>query len=426
MRDPEAVRSQPDTASVLAVMRGDGAPAADAAGGRGDGWIAVAIGALAAVAYVLAGWGAPTVYDYYGRLAEAFVHGRYWLTTDPPWLNELLTCGDGRWCVAYPPLPAILAIPLLFLGTATAQDVVSQVCGGASAGVLYLALRAYGAPRWIALTGALLSAFGTTLFFTSVDGRSWYAAHAVAMLWTSVAFLIASRGGPGWGIGAAVGLAALARLPVAAAVPALALLAAHRSGIPFPRTFARIVAGGVPFLLLYLGYNLLRWGTVTDAGYARLTEGDFFFDHGLFSLSYLPRHIYAMFMEPPDFVPNVWYFLRPRFVGMSLFLTTPALLYVFAGLHDVRRSAIVAATALAAALALLPDVTHGTVGFAQLGYRFSIDAQPFLIALAVGGDAARGGVWRSRPSILFLIACAIAVAFNIYATVAIIRYGWWQ
>jgi hypothetical protein len=28
--------------------------------------------------------------------------------------------------------------------------------------------------------------------------------------------------------------------------------------------------------------------------------------------------------------------------------------------------------------------------------------------------------------VLFLIATAIAIAFNIYATIAIIRYGWWQ
>ncbi len=391
-----------------------------------DRWIAVAIGCLAVVGYLIAGWAAPTVYDYYGRLADAFVHGRYWLVDDPPWLNELLSCGDRRWCVAYPPLPAVLAVPLLGFGTATAQDLVSQVCGGASAGFLYLALRAYGAPRPVAVAGALLSAFGTTLLFTSADGRSWYAAHAVAMLFTTVAFLIALRGGPGWGLGAAIGLATLARLPVAAATPALVLLLARRGDLPLGRALVRVVAGGLPFLLVYIGYDLARWGTVTDAGYARLTEGDFFFDHGLFSLSYLPRHLYAIFMEPPDFVPNVWYFLRPRFIGMSLFLTTPALLFVFAGLQDVRRSVVVAATATAAALALVPDVTHGTVGFAQLGYRFSIDAQPFLIALAVGGDALRDGIWRRRPSILFLVASAIAIAFNIYATVAIIRFGFWQ
>ena len=163
-----------------------------------DRWVAVAIGCVGVVGYLIAGGGAPTVYDYYGRLAEAFVHGRYWLTEDPPWLNELLSCGDGRWCVAYPPLPAILAIPLIWAGTANAQGAVAQICGGASAGVLYAALRAYGAPRAIAITGAVLSAFGTTLLFSSADGRSWFAAHAVAMLFTSVAFLIAARGGPAW------------------------------------------------------------------------------------------------------------------------------------------------------------------------------------------------------------------------------------
>jgi len=196
--------------------------------------------------------------------------------------------------------------------------------------------------------------------------------------------------------------------------------------VPFRAAALRVVGGGLPFFAVYVGYNILRWGTLADSGYARLTEGDFFFDHGLFSLAYLPRHLYAIFMEPPDFVPNVWYFLRPRFAGMSLFLVTPAFLFVFAGLRDIRRSAAIAATALAAGLALLPDVTHGTVGFAQLGYRFSIDAQPFLVALALGGDALRDGEWRSRPSVLFIVACVIGIAWNIYLTVAIVRYGYWQ
>lgn len=391
-----------------------------------DRWIAVVIACAGIAGYVLAGWGMPTVYDYYGRLAEAFVHGRYWLTTDPPWLNELLACGDGRWCVAYPPLPAILSIPFLRFGTAAAQGLVSQVCGGASAGILYLALRCYGAPRTVAITGALLSAFGTTLFFSSADGRAWFAAHAVAMLFTSVAFWLAARGGPAWGVGAAVGLAALARLPVALVFPALAFVVGRRGGTPVRQALIGVVAGGAPFFLLYVAYNVLRWGTVTDAGYARLTEGDFFFDHGLFSLAYLPRHLYAIVMEPPDFVPNVWYFLRPRFIGMSLFLTTPAFLFIFAGLQRVRRDSFVAATAAAAGLALALDVLHGTVGFAQFGYRFSLDAQPFLVALALSGDALRGGGWRSRPSILFIAAAALAVAVNTYAAIAIIRFGWWQ
>lgn len=390
-----------------------------------DRSLAVLIGLIGAAAYVGFGSGALTVYDYYGRLAEAFLHGHYWLDAAPSWLNELLVCGDGRWCVAYPPLPAILAMPFVFLGTATAQGIVAQVCGGASAGVLFLALRAYGAPRLVAIAGVAVSAFGTTLLFSSADGRAWFAAQSVAMLFTSGAFLVAARGGAPWALGALIGLAALARLPVAAATPALALLLAHRAGRPYPPVLARVIAGGLPFLAIYAGYDLLRWGTVFDAGYVRLTAGDVFFGHGLFSLEYLPRHLYAIFMEPPDLVPGVPWLLRPRFVGMSLFLTTPAFLFVFAGLQHARLRAVVAVAA-AAGLALVPDVLHATVGFAQFGYRFSLDAQPFLIALAVGGDAMVVGAWRARPSMLFLVAGVLSVAMNIYATIAIIRFGYWQ
>jgi hypothetical protein len=391
-----------------------------------DRTIAIALAAAGAAAYLVAGLGLLTDYDYYGRLAWAAVHGQWWLSEAPPWLNELVPCGTERWCVVYPPLPAILAIPLtLSLPTDLSQVIVSRLAGGVSAGIVYLALRAFGAPKLVALTGVALSALGTTLLFTSVDGRSWYAAHAVAMPFLSAAFLFAARGERAWLVGVCIGLAALARLPVAAAAPALALLLARRSGQPYLRELAGVVAGGAPFALVYVGYNLLRWGSLLDAGYAELTEGDIFFTRGLFSPFYLPRHFYAIFLEPPELVEGTPFFLRPRGIGTALLLTTPAFIWIFAGLRHVRRDAATAAVALAAALALLPDVLHGTVGFQQFGYRFSLDAQPFLIALALAGDARSGGTWRWRPSWLFILVVILSVVINIYAMIAITRFDYW-
>src|SRR5207237_992390 len=188
----------------------------------------------------------------------------------------------------------------------------------------------------------------------------------------------------------------LGRLPVAAAFPALAYLAALRSRTGYPRALAWVVAGGLPFAAIYVGYDPLRWGTPLDDGYARLTEGDVFFNHGLFSPLYLPRQLYAIFLEPPDLVGGTPFFLRPRFIGMSLFLTTPALLWIFAGVRLMRRDAAIAATAAARLLALLPDLFHGTVGFQQFGYRFSIDAQPFLLALVrAQGFPTAGGTYQA-------------------------------
>ncbi len=286
---------------------------------------AIWIGVIAAAIYVAAGIGLSTDYDYYGRLADAFLHGRWWLTEAPSWLNELLPCGAGRYCVVYPPLPAILSLPFVPLfPTAVAQVIAARIAGGASAGALYYAIRAYGAPRTYALAGALLSAFGTTLFFSSVDGRAWYAAHSASMLFLALAFAVAARGGSAFVVGALVGISALARLPVAFAAPALALLCARRTGTPYGRSLAGVIAGGLPLAIVYVGYNLLRWGTPFDDGYTRLIQGDVFFNHGLFSPLYLPRQLYAIFLQDPEIVPDTPFFLRPRFIGMSLFITTPS------------------------------------------------------------------------------------------------------
>ena len=389
--------------------------------------LAIALGAGACAVYLLAGLGLLTDYDYYGRLAQAFLGGHWWLDEAPPWLNELLPCGDGRWCVAYPPLPAIATLPLaLFLPTALAQVLVSRLFAGASAGILYLALRAFGAPRIAAIAGTVLSAFGTTLFFSSVDGRAWFAAHAVAMPFLCAAFLFAARGERPVLVGALIGLATLSRIPIAAATPALALLLAHRAGVSWTRVLPRVVAGGVPFAVVYVAYNEMRWGSLLDEGYAMLAVGDLFFTRGVFSLFYLPRHFVAIFLEPPIFNDNTAWFLIPGIKGQSLFFTTPAFLWIFSALRFIRRDPTVAYTALAAVLALVPDVLHGTVGFAQFGYRFSLDAQPFLIALALAGDARTDQGWRPRTSRLFLVAIVVSIAIEIYATIAITRFGYWQ
>jgi hypothetical protein len=272
----------------------------------------------------------------------------------------------------------------------------------------------------------VLSTLGTTLFFSSVDGRAWFAAHAVAMPFLCGAFLFAARGERPLLVGALIGLATLSRLPVVAATPALALLLAHRSGMSWTRALAGVVAGGVPFGVVYVGYNLLRWGSIFDEGYALLAVGDAFFTRGVFNLFYIPRHFVAIFLEPPGFNENSPWFLVPGIKGQSLFFTTPAFLWVFAGLRHLRGDPAIRLTAFAAILALIPDVLHGTVGFAQFGYRFSLDAQPFLIALALAGDARTDDGWRARPSRLFIVATVVAIAINLYATIAITRFGYWQ
>src|SRR5207248_11259312 len=130
-----------------------------------------------------------------------------------------------------------------------------------------LALRALTVPRALATWCAVLSAFGTTLLFTSVDGRSWFAAHATAVFFTSLGFYLAATRRPAFFVGACIGAAALGRTAEGLAVPGLFLLLVGGATSPkrdMLRTALLLGAGVAPFALIQAGYDLLRWGNPLD------------------------------------------------------------------------------------------------------------------------------------------------------------------
>jgi len=390
---------------------------------RSDGPIAALLAASAVLLYEITSFGRPTSFDYYGRLARAFLDGRWWLTDAPAHLVELVPCGTERFCVAYPPMPAAIAVPfVLVFDTATAQTLASAVVGGLAAAPTYLALRAIDAPKPVAVLVTVFALFGTTLWFTASTGDAWFYAHAVAVLFTSIAVVGALRGWPAWSIGALIGAAALARLPVALALLPLALVARQRRGDPLPRALLSAAAGILPFVMLELGYDIARWGVPSEAGYAYLTATDNpVVPYGLFSLRYLPDHLFAIFARLPE-LGDPPFVLRPSRWGLSLILLSPALAFLVPGIRKLRAHPALGGLLAAGALALLPDLLHGGVGARQLGYRFSLDAQPFVLPLIAVGAAWHGG-WR-RPSRALLLAVATSVLVNAYAIAAIVSVGY--
>ncbi len=389
-----------------------------------DGVTGTACAVAAVLVYAVSAWGQLTVYDYFGRLAVALSRGQYWLDDAPSHLNELVRGSGGHLYEVTPPLPALLLVPFVGLAApAVLQQALSVVCGGLSAAPLYLALRGLEVPRPLALIVTLLGSFGTTLWVSAADGRSWYAADAVAVLLTSTALALAVRRAPAAAIGAVVGAAALARLPVILVAPGLLLIALR--GMPADRAIratAIFCAAVAPFAIVEGLYNIARWGTPLEVGYGILSHDDPLYAQGLFSLSYLPRHVYAMFFEPPGYADGDLFFLRARSVGMSLLITTPAMLWL-------ARSAIVGrapphAGALAlSCVALVPDVLFGTVGFEQYGYRRSLDIEPFLLALLAGGGGWSGAGWSPWGSTLFRCAVGASIAVTAYFLIEIRIFG---
>lgn len=359
--------------------------------------------------------------DYYNRLAEAFLAGRYWLTEAPSWLNELIPAGDGRWYVAYPPMPAVLALPFVALfGREFPAQWYSELYAALAVGVVYLVLGRLrvGLSVRARLALTFVFAFGTVFWYIAVSGSAWYFAHVSAVLLFSLALLAALDRRPAWIAGLLLGLAALSRLPVGLGLP---LVAAAQIGLPGLRTIRtsldwRMVGRnallftlglGVP-AVIYVLFNEARYGSLMDQSYTAIPgvlEDPIYAKHGILSVWYIPRNLFAILFRSWNYVDDApW--LQPSWWGLGIFLTTP--LYLWLAKARLREP-LVAWSLLAVALVSMPILTHGNVGISQFGYRFSLDFQvPLFVILAT----ALGRRWTSLArvaSILAIVFCAYAL-----------------
>ena len=105
--------------------------------------------------------GGTTPYNYFTRLAAAFLHGKYYLDINPPWLNELVSIGTDKFAVVYPPAPALVAIPfVLIFGPNIGQQMIAQIMGALAAFIwgliAYQKSKSRATSFWIFLTASFL------------------------------------------------------------------------------------------------------------------------------------------------------------------------------------------------------------------------------------------------------------------------------
>ena len=379
--------------------------------------VAIAIMAVASGVYWFTSSREATNFDYFVRLADAFLHGRTYLTDAPSWLNELIP-KDGVWYVAYPPMPAIALMPFVAVfGTGFHQQIASCLFGGISVGLMWLVL---GHFRLSSISRLMLTAvfgFGTVLWFSSETGSAWLLSQSTAVMFATAALLPALNHRQPLLAGLLLGCATIARLPVGLTAPFyLALLLELEWPPRIPANRWAAVSVTIFFAIgLFLPeafnslYNLVRWGTPIDQGYVLIPgvlQDPIYRDHGILSVYYIPRQLYAIFFRSWNFVEQAPY-LKPSWYGLSLFLTTPLLVWLVRARIQDRR---VVYAAIGIGLALIPIITHGNVGLTQFGYRFSLDVQPLLFVVLAT-------VFERGVSKLAWTAAA--------ASIATVAYGVW-
>jgi hypothetical protein len=325
----------------------------------------------------------PTPYNNFVLLAQALLHGRVWIDWPGSYIDALQY--GGRYYVIEAPLPAILVLPLTAtFGTQANQTLVAAILAAVAVGAAWELGERFGldAARNVWICGFFLA--GTDLLWCAMLGDVWFIAHVSAVCFTMLALVELAGKRRGWLVALFAACAFESRFSMIGAVPVYAylLLAPTPSG-PEPGRrmtrlvpFAAVLAG---VAVLWVSYNLARWGTWSDIGYTTWYHQD---QAGMptgspFRLMYFPYQLWSFFVQTPTRLSE-YPWLRPEFSGVALTWTSPALvLAIFAR----RPQRWVLALWAAALLTAIPNFLYYVNGFAQFGMRHALDFEPFLVAL---------------------------------------------
>lgn len=339
-------------------------------------------------------FGRSSRWNFYPYLADAFMHGQLHLRVLPRTTHDLSLFND-QYYLYWPPLPAFLMMPFVWIGGLEISDFLfNTVVGAINVGLVTAVIRAARNRGLFELPDdrigllALFFAFGTVHFVLAVGGGVWKTGQLVGFAWVACVYLIAILA-TGWWAFAAAGVAVAASLTtrshlfLAAIWPAFELLRRHWTrGLRFLAGASAL--GLVPVViagLAFAAYNHARFGSVTDVGinhhlmHEHFREG--FEKYGTFSIHFAPKNLYYQFLAYP--LP-----LRSESLeGGSLFLMSPIF---FAAFWAFRRPSASTWVLLATCVATyIPIMMLLGTGWQQWGPRYLLDfTLPLMLLVAMG------------------------------------------
>ena len=390
--------------------------------------------------------------------------------------------GVDRGLIPFPPLPALLLVPFVAaFGFATDEQLLFTVLAAIDVALCWWMIGRLRVSTVVRVGTTVFFAFGTAFWYTAQNTTTWYQAHIVAVGLTMLAVGLALRadesshvalGRPdsnasdrarfgidrrGFAIGLSFGLATTARLTVILAAPFFMLVGPGRGW--WRRSWSVGIGAAIPVVAL-LAYNVATTGHVFHPAYDHLYQLEARAYTGLGyhpewaaeDPRYLPQNLGLMLFAAPEILParqrdTLGMMDRPlctapgatrglfdvecplalpRDIGMSVLLTSPALLLGLAALRDRAHRRVVTAAALAVVLVTVANLMHFSQGWVQFGYRFGNDTVPFaLVLVALGFSRLVDRVPRPRWAMPLAVGLiAISVAVNAWGVVWGRLLGW--
>ena len=297
--------------------------------------------------------------------------------------------------VSFPPGPAVLMMPFVALVGYGTNDVVFTIIFAALNAVLFLLLlRRFREAGYTErndkdfLWFTALFVFGTAHFWCGVMGRVWFTALIVGVTFhlLYLYFALDARRPLLAGICLAMAFSTRASLVFAAAFFYWQLFFTGREDGPRKDRWMSAALFSLPCLvvgLVLLYYNYVRFENPMEFGHTYLAGGTLarIRDYGLFHPDFLNRNLTAAFTLLPRLTDTAPYIQFSKH-GMSIFLTTPALLWLF---WPKTSSSIHRPLWIATACVGVPLLFYQNTGWEQFSYRFILDILPYLALLLVAG-----------------------------------------
>jgi len=333
-----------------------------------------------------------TPYDYFTRLADAFIHFRLYLLENPRWLNELIPIG-GRYYVVYPPMPAVLLIPFVAIfGNGFSQTTFSILLGSINPMILYNTLKKAKIGTRTTLLATIFFAFGTNHWFLSSVGSAWYLAHIVAVFFLLLAIRETFGKQRLFLIGLSLGASYWSRSTVIFTLPFFIFFMKEKFWPINKKSILNLakLGLGIGFFVFMDGlYNYLRFSNTSPLSpYSNIpksqrTES---LKNGFMSLKNIPMQLDAMLMRLPHFQSS-WPYMIPSLYSLAIWFTSPAIFFAF----RAKKSVLMIASWLAIIPTLFVISLWVVVGYSQFGYRFAQDFMPFIIILVALGFGQKPG-----------------------------------
>jgi hypothetical protein len=328
-----------------------------------------------------------------------------------------------RYFMSFPPGPAVLMMPLAAVSGYQVNDVALTIVFAAlNVMLMFLLLQRFAARGLGGRTTTdnlwltAMFGFGTAHFWCATLGQVWFTALIMGVTFTLAYVYFALDEKRPFLAGLALALAFSTRTPLLYTALFFYVLVLFPDGAwrkhDWSNALKRMAWFSLPCLVIgtsLLIQNHIRFESLSEFGHSYLAGGGLqrVKQFGLFHPVFLSKNLTAAFTLLPRVITEYPYVLISKH-GMSLFVTTPAFIYLFRPLPRESPQEVFwhRLLWLIVLLTAIPHFFYQNTGYEQFGYRFSLDYLVYLMLLLALG--------RRPINWVFKVSILVGVAVNAF------------